>query len=68
MIFEQLFFTIFVTTFSFILTLSLYLLSIALVFVPLPHFLCKILVVTKVVTYMDVQITNSYVKPNPQYG
>ena len=61
MIFEQLFLTTFVTTFSLILTLSFYFsLSIALVFVLIPHFLCKILVVAKVVTYMDVQITQLF--------
>jgi len=32
-------------------------LSIVLVFVSMLHFLCKMLVVTKVVTCMDVQIT-----------
>jgi len=54
MIFKQPLLTIFVTTLSLIFLLSL---SIALIFVSIHHFLCKILVVTKVVTYMDVQIT-----------
>lgn len=58
MIYEQPFFTTFVTTFSPIFTLFFLLSpSIALVFVSIPHFLCKILVGTKVVTYIDVQIT-----------
>jgi len=32
-------------------------LSIALVFVPISHIFCKVLVVSKVVMKMDVQIT-----------
>jgi len=57
MIFEQPFFDNFCDNFlththiMFLLSLS-----IALVFVPTPHFLCKILVVLKVVIWIDVQI------------
>jgi len=57
MIFEQPFFATFVTTFSLIFTLFFYFLSITLIFVSISHFFCKILIVAKVVTDMNVQIT-----------
>jgi len=57
MIFKQPFLTTFVTTFSLTHITFLFSLSIVLVFVPIPHFLYKILIITKVVIYMVVQIT-----------
>jgi len=46
--------TTFITTFSFIFTLCFYFLSSPL---PIPHFLCQFIVVSKVIIKMVVQIT-----------
>jgi len=60
MIFEQPFLTTFVTTFSLILTLSFYFLSIVLIFVSLPKFLCIIWLSNKLSRKRVVQITLLY--------
>jgi len=49
--------TILGTIFSLILTLFFYFLSIALIFVSIPLFLCKLIIVSKVVMKKVVQIT-----------
>jgi len=55
----------FAITFSFILALYFYFLTLVLVFMLIPYFLCKFMVVTKVVIQIVVQITHLFVEYVP---